>query len=93
LVDDRPGLNLEEALEYLNSKGIKVKKQGLTRYLRNKEIKGYKPLHNYPKSGWKVDEESLEDFVKLKTMSINQLRVEYRSLKQENERLKRNSNI
>ncbi|MFD4932239.1 hypothetical protein ACFWMS_25770 [Peribacillus butanolivorans] len=86
--NERPGISVELALEKLHKSGIEMKRQGLTRYLRSGEIYGFPPRVEYPKEGWTVDVDSLQEFINLKTMNVNELRLLVKKLCQENKDLK-----
>lgn len=85
---ERTGISVDLALEKLHKAGIEMKRQGLTRYLRTGEILGQPPRPDYPKEGWVVDVDSLQEFIDLKTMSVNELRLLVKKLQEENLQLK-----
>lgn len=76
-------ISVEIALDRLKKAGLEMKRQGLTRYLRTGEIVGVPPRPEYPKEGWKVDPVSLDEFISLKTMNVNELRLLVKQLRQE----------
>lgn len=89
--NERPGVSVDIALEKLHKSGIEMKRQGLTRYLRSGEILGTPPRPEYPKEGWVVDVDSLQEFIDLKTMSVNDLRILVKKLRSEIKELKSNA--